>query len=555
MSLESLLARDPDAVLRMLDKLDSEQSLASFMKLAWPQIIPDQLIWGWHLDAICEHLEAVARGEILRLVVNVPPGTSKSTSIGVIFPAWLWGPGGQPSHRYIGAAHEQGLAIRDNRLTRELVTSEWYQTLWPLKLTGDQNEKRYFENEKRGFRQACAVASMTGRRGNTVAWDDPLSPEKAFSKPHREEAIRILTETLPTRLVDPRSSAIIIMMQRLHEEDPSGYVLEHDLGYEHLMLPMEFDPQRKCVTSIGFEDPRTEEGELLCPERFPPEVIERDKRGMSDFAVAGQFQQSPIPAGGGIIRADDWIVWDEECFPPFEYVVASLDSAYTEKEENDYSALTIWGVWNEQAGRRIAGSTVPDIVQDNSGTTRIMLMYAWQKRLELHGRYVNRLDGETDADWQARQKQEWGLVEWVADSCQRYKVHKLLIEAKASGLSVAQEIRRLIPNRTFGVEASNPGAENKVARAHSVQPIFAEGMVYAPGKYEHGGLQFRKWADEVVMQCAAFPKAKHDDLVDSAVQALRHLRDSGILRATAERIEDTYEAMQLRKPLKPLYPV
>lgn len=280
------------------------RSFADFIRLAWPNIIPDRLQWNWHIDAVALHLEAVARGEITRLLVNVPPGTSKSTIIGVMYPAWLWGPGAQPWHRYIGAAHEQGLAVRDNRMMRELVTSEWYRSLWPIQMTGDQNEKLYFENNQRGFRQACAVASMTGRRGHTIAWDDPLSPEKAASDTARETAIRILSETVPTRLNDPEKSAIIVVMQRLHEDDPSGHILSSALGYDHLMIPMEFEPERRITTSIGWTDPRTADGDLLDPVRFPPAVIERDKKAMGSYAWAGQMQQRPVPRGGGMFKRD-----------------------------------------------------------------------------------------------------------------------------------------------------------------------------------------------------------------------------------------------------------
>jgi len=285
-----------------IEKELCRRSFAEFIRRAWPNIIPDKLKWNWHIDAIAEHLEAVTRGEITRLLVNVPPGTSKSTIIGVMYPAWLWGPGGQPWHRYIGASHEQGLAVRDNRMMRELVTSEWYSERWPIALAGDQNEKLFFENERRGFRQACAVASMTGRRGHTIAWDDPLSPEKGNSEVSRETAIRILSETVPTRLNDPEKSAIIIVMQRIHENDPSGYILSHDLGYEHLLIPMEFEPERRITTSIGWTDPRTKDGELLDPVRFPPQVIERDKKAMGSYAWAGQLQQRPVPRGGGMFK-------------------------------------------------------------------------------------------------------------------------------------------------------------------------------------------------------------------------------------------------------------
>ena len=288
-----------------IDKIERElcaRSITHFVYRAWPHIIPDAYQHSWHIDAVAEHLQAVASGEINRLLVNIPPGSSKSTMIGVMYPAWLWGPGGHPGHRYIGASHEQGLAVRDNRLMRELVTSQWYQRLWPIGLKGDQNEKLYFENDQRGFRQACAVASMTGRRGHTIAWDDPLNPEKANSEVHRETAIRVLTETLPTRLNDPKSSAIIVVMQRLHEADPAGHILSSEGGYEHLCLPMEFEPERRCTTSIGWTDPRTEEGELLDPVRFPAKVVERDKRDMGSYAWAGQMQQRPTPRGGAMLK-------------------------------------------------------------------------------------------------------------------------------------------------------------------------------------------------------------------------------------------------------------
>jgi predicted phage terminase large subunit-like protein len=276
----------------------------AYIPAAWPSVVPDPFQGNWHIDAMAEHFQAVAEGHINRLVINVPPGSSKSTVANVLFPSWLWGPFGDPKHKFIGAAHEQGLAIRDNRLMRELILSPWYQDLWPIALQGDQNEKLYFENQHRGFRQACAVASMTGRRGHTVVWDDPLSPEKAHYETTRETAIRVLRETLPLRLNDPKTSAIIIIMQRLHQNDPTGFVIEQEFGYEHLMIPMEFEPERKCYTSIGWEDPRAEPGELMFPDRFPREVVERDKKVLGEYGYAGQMQQRPAPRGGGMFPVD-----------------------------------------------------------------------------------------------------------------------------------------------------------------------------------------------------------------------------------------------------------
>lgn len=288
----------------------ASRSLAEFVCMAWPVLESDDFVHGWHIDAICEHLEAITYGQINRLLINIPPGTMKSTLTSVFWPAWEWGPKGLAHHRIIGASHEEGLATRDNVKTRRLIESEWFQTRWPLGMTIDQNQKTYFENAKNGFRQSCPVKSMTGKRGHRVIWDDPHSVEAALSTPLRETALRVFQETLPSRLVSPKKSAIVVVMQRLHENDVSGYILENDLGYEHLCLPMEFEPERKCITSIGFEDPRKEEGELLFPERFPPEVVERDKKVMGSMAVAGQFQQRPAPRKGAFFEWENLEIVD-----------------------------------------------------------------------------------------------------------------------------------------------------------------------------------------------------------------------------------------------------
>ncbi|WP_343639011.1 phage terminase large subunit [Roseateles sp.] len=280
------------------------RKLGNFIRRAWPVLEPGQpYIHGWHMDAISEHLEAITTGQIKRLLINIPPGTMKSMATAVFWPAWEWGPRGMAAMRFIGASHEEKLAIRDNVKMRRLIQSDWFQALWPTAMAGDQNAKTYFENDKTGWRQACPVKSMTGRRGDRVLWDDPHSVEDAHSDAALEEANRIFRETLPTRLNSPKDSAILIVMQRLSVKDVSGVITSEDMGYEHLCLPMEYEGPRK-ITSIGFVDPRKEQGELLFPERFPREVVERDKKIMGPYAVAGQFQQRPSPAEGGEFLPD-----------------------------------------------------------------------------------------------------------------------------------------------------------------------------------------------------------------------------------------------------------
>ena len=533
---------DLDKQLIDLDRKISENSLVEFVKLAWHVVEPGaDYVHGWHIDFICEHLEAITDGVELedgafynRLLVNVPPGAMKSLLTGVFWPAWWWGPRNEPHKRFLCASHSQSLAIRDSTKMRRLVASEWYQDRWGdrVKLTGDQNAKTKFETTATGFREAVAAGSITGSRGDIVIIDDPHSVESAASDAMRASTAEWFLEAVPTRLNNPVKSAIVVIMQRLHEEDVSGIILEKGLGYDHIMLPMRYDPARSVPTLLGIEDPRSEEGELLFPARFPEEVVDRDERVMGKYAAAGQFQQEPIPRGGGIIKAEWWKLWDRESYPPFDYIVAALDTAYTTKQENDPSAMTVWGVWTggdqtAQVTRQITreGEMSAAIERTYSQEhPRAMLMYAWQDRLELHE-----------------------LVDRVREIMERYGVDKLLVENKAAGHSVAQEIRRLYGYDDFAVQLTDPKTLDKTARLYSIQHLFAEGLIYSPD---------RSWADMVINQTANFPKARHDDLVDTLSMALRHLRDTGIIVRNDEwTAEVDRSRMHTGAPEEPLYPI
>ena len=517
---------DRAGTLKAIEKRKCEVSLAEFVKAAWHIIEPGQpYIHGFHIDFICAHLEAITDGEMNddgtyynRLLVNVPPGTMKSLLIGVFWPAWEWGPRNMPHMRYVCASHSLDLAIRDSLRMRRLVTSEWYQMHWGdrVKITGDQNAKAKFETTATGFRQACAFTGITGYRGDRVIVDDPHSVDDANSDAKRKTATDLFKEAVTSRLNNPDRSAIVVVMQRLHEADVSGIILDNDMGYDHIMLPMRYDPNRRCVTNLGYADPREIDGELLFPDRFPEHVVDRDEAAMGPYATAGQYAQSPEPRGGGIIKDAWWKPWDKREYPGIEYIVAALDTAYTEKSENDPSALTIWGVFSasgEQAstrmvdryGRPIESATA---VQSEAlgATAKVMLMYAWQDHLEI---------GD--------------LVVKVEEICTRMKVDLLLIENKAAGHSVAQELRRVFNHARFGVQMYDPKTLDKVARLYSIQHIFSEGMVYAPNK---------DWAEMVIRQTASFPRGAHDDLVDTVSMGLKHLRDVGMLTRAPERMAE-----------------
>ena len=532
---EILEQADPLQLIKEIDRLKYERSFAKFFEGAWPAFDPSPFASGLPIYAVAEHLEAVAHGEIKRLIINIPPRMSKSSLTSVAFPAWVWAqpdmtPTSGPGVRFLHASYSHQLSMRDSVACRRLLESPWYQFLWGdrFRLTTDQNTKTRFDNNMNGSRLCTSVGStLTGEGGNIIIVDDPNAAQEAFSEATIQTTIDWWDTALSTRLNDARNGAFIVIQQRLAENDLTGHILSKDIGeWTHLMLPMRYEPERSFMTSIGWQDWREEEGELLWPERFGEDEVRQLEATLGPYGAAGQLQQRPEVKGGGIIKREWWQLWDHEVFPPLDYVVASLDTAYTTKQENDQSALTIWGVFSQEPVARAANTDVGGFVDRvyDFPTPKVILLHAWADRLELHD-----------------------LVHKVAHSCKRFKVDKLLIENKAAGISVSQELRRLYMNEDFAVQLMDTGSQDKMARLYSVQHLFSEEMVYAPD---------RSWADLVITQCAAFPKAKHDDIVDTVSQGLRYLRSTGILQRSQEIRDEIGESMRFTgSPPPPLYPV
>lgn len=487
----------------------AEESFAEFAKQAWHILEPStELKWGWALDAICLHLQAVSDGDIKRLLMNVPPGSMKSLLTGVLWPAWEWGPLNMPGMRFLTTAHKQDLAIRDNIKCRRLIQSQWYQDRWPIVLMGDQNAKTKFENDKTGFREAMAFTSMTGSRGDRVILDDPLSVDDANSDPALAAAESSFREALPTR-VNNDDSAIVVIMQRLHEKDPSGIILSEKLEYEHLCLPMEYEKARSCRTSIGFTDPRKEEGELMFPERFSPATVKTLKKTLGEMAYAGQMQQRPAPAGGGILKTKHFQLWPTSWkLPAFEYVVQSYDGAYDDDatSDNDPSACTVWGIFEE---RGIRGAILLDAWDDHLGYP----------------------------DFRKKVLADWHSLYGKTDERKGKKADAILVENKSSGISILQDLRRAkIPAVPY-----NPGKMSKVARAHAVSAVHEMDNIYILESNKEPGT-FITWARKFVLEVESFPNAEHDDYVDTYTQALTFLRDGGQLEMP-ETDEDEIEEM------------
>lgn len=534
---------------------ECEKKLIKYCEYVWPVVepaIPFEI--DWTICAIADHLQAVTDGYIRRLLINVPPGFTKSLMTDVFWPSWEWGPKNMPTLRYVCASYSNHLTERDNMRCRNIVISDRYRKFWGsrFRISNEQFTKIKFANDKTGWKLATSVGGIgVGERGDRFIIDDANNTMEMESEQVRYSTNMWFTEVVPDRLNSLKDSCIIVIQQRLHEDDVSGVAIARDMGYTHLCVPMEYvpvmhvngytldnmdrlsvktflgeeiedigdfpaDPQNPQVGDCFWEDPRTEDGELAWPGRFPQEVCEQIKNDKGAYAWTGQYQQDPEPRGGAIIKRAHWQPWTESRYPNMEFIIGSLDTAYTEKQENDASALTIWGLFRDEAGN-----------------PKVILMHAWQERMEFHALIQRVIDTCT--------KDQRVLT------CPRFAVDKLLIEGKASGISLAQELKRMfLGTGKFSVETVDPKKfGDKVARAHAVEHLFSDGMIYAPNKL---------WADMVINQCAIFPKGSKDDLVDTTTQALRWLRDCGFALRREEQSQVVEDEMLYREQTQSLYP-
>lgn len=395
--------------------------------------------------------------------------------------------------------------------------------------------------------------------------DDPHNIKEAESEIIRKETVRWFREAMSDRLNSLQTGVIVVIMQRAHEEDVAGTILELELPYVHLMIPMEYEWGRQVddtgaafTTPIGWADPRyiqgkpSEcEGALAWPERFPAEEVAAIKKVKGPYGYATQYQQSPSPRGGGIFQRLWWQLYEapDGKFPTFDYLIASLDSAFTAKEENDPSGFTVWGVFSQpsfEAGR--VDEKAGHIWQvSGPKQRRIMLVHAWRKHLAFSAdrSLIETRANESHQLWRRRTQEHWGLIEWVHDTCTRFKVDKLLIEAKASGISAAQELQNRFGRQNWAVQLC-PVSGDKVARALACQPTFSQGLVYAPA---------RDWAEMTIDECATFPRGRYDDLTDSMTQAISFLRTSGLAQSDDETMADEADRVRHRPQLKAVYPV
>ena len=451
-----------------IEKQLCTNSFYYYAKKAYPILEPNhEFVDGWHIKAICEHLQACVRGEIRNLVINMPPRHMKSLLVSVLFPSWLWL--SKPQSRFLVASYAESLSIRDSVKTRRVIQSDWYQSRFSknFHILSDQNEKRKFENDKTGYRMATSVGGVgTGEGGDFVIVDDPHKIGEKESKIVRETAINWWDEEMSSRGNDPNKVVRIIVMQRVHEADLSGHVLAQG-GYEHLCLPAQYESSRSFKTSIGWEDPRKEEGELLWPERFSVEAIDELKLRMGSSTAAGQLQQRPAPQEGNIFKRHHWKFYTT---PPerFDKIALSADLTFKDGEKTDFTVIQIWG---------------------KLGADKYLLDQA-RARMGFNGQI-------------AAMKNICGKWTFLQDKW---------IEEAANGAALIDVLKSQIP----GLIPVTPRG-SKEARAESVAPQQEAGNLYLPSP------SIASWIDDYIEEHSVFPNGVNDDQVDATSLAVSQL--------------------------------
>ncbi len=457
------------------EKERCERSLYVFMSKGWQIVDSAPFIGNWHLEAICEHLQAVTDEQIRNLVINIPPRHTKSLCASVFWPAWEWGPRNKPGTRWLYTSYDRELSLRDAVKSRRVVTDSWYRRLWGDRVSfyGDQNVKGRFLTTAGGHRVTSSVKGMaTGEGGTRIVVDDPhnLRPQFVNNSDLIKQVHDWYDQTMTTRQDDPKKTSRVIIMQRSSADDLVGHIQEKygPNAYVYLVLPAEYDPKRHCVTSIGFSDPRKEPGELLWPERIGREEIDNLKLSLGPLAYSAQYQQDPAPASGVIFRTDHFRFYDdtpEQMAEDCDEIFQSWDMAFKGSERSDYVVGLVWGI---KGSRRIL---LDGICEKLTFTQTIARMRAL-------------------------------AIKWP-------KATRKIVEDKANGPAIldalGEEISGLTP---FTPEGS------KWSRATSVTPEFDAGNVYVPNP------ETSPWVADYIRQLLQFPKGAHDDYVDATSQAL-----------------------------------
>jgi len=432
---------------------------------------------GWYLQVVAATLEACSRGDVRRQIINVPPRYGKSTAASIAFVAWHLGH--HPEAQIICVSYAQDFAEKLARDCMSVMSSDWYEEIFPTRLSSERRSAQEFVTSKHGFRLATSVGGvLTGRGADLIIIDDALKPNEALSESIRKSVNDWYDNSLYSRLNDKDRSGIVIIMQRVHQDDLVGHVLgQEPWNLLKLQAIAEQDEEFEIETAIGRRTFRRNAGELLHPEREPREVLDRICQTLGEYNFAGQYQQEPAPAGGGLVKAEWFRTYTDASLPErFEQVVQSWDTANKPSELADYSVCTTWGVKDK----------------------RLYLLNVLRRK-------VNYPDLKR-------------LVRLQAD------VHRatiVLIEDKSSGTQLIQDLTN---DGLRIVKAVKPEGD-KVMRFNAQTATIENGVVYLPAA--------APWLAEYLAEITTFPASKYDDQADSTSQALSWLnsqpKEPGIL--------------------------
>lgn len=494
-------------------------SLYDFVRTFWPVVEPTMpFVDNWHIQKICKVLEAVTRGEVTRVVINVPPGCMKSLIVSVFWPAWEWAH--DPSVRFLTSSYGEDLSIRDARKTRDIIRSREYQDRWPhVRIRSDQNQKRRFDTTSGGWRLSTSVGGRgLGEHPDRIIIDDPHNVKEAISEVERQHAIDWFDGTIAMRGAS-RNARIVIIMQRLHEQDLAGHVLTREPeAWLHVCLPMKYEPGRMKPNAFGMDDPRSVPGELLWPQLFTPAIVASAEKTLGSFRAAGQLQQRPAPAEGGIIKRTWWKYYAPHSMPAVETIVISCDPNMKAKQLNDFAAIHVWGA---------------------RGADRYLLR-------RTHDRW--------DLPELTRQVED--AYKWAREKFGPTISITTLVEKTAAGPDVIASLQR----KVAGIVGITPVGD-KVQRAQAVTPTIEAGNAFVPGAPNPNGLGEDTaltplWVQEFLAACTGFPFATYDDDVDAMSQALIRLQTAGSYAravntpqtgAGAGRISNALAAIRERK--------
>ncbi len=460
--------QNPTKAIAELNRLDAEDSLAEFIRQGWKYADPSVYKHNWHIDAICEHLEAVSTGDIKRLLITMPPRHMKSLGVSVFWPAWTWIK--RPNLRWLFSSYAHTLSIRDSVKCRRVVDSNWYRGHWGerFSLTSDQNTKIRFENDEGGYRLATSVdGSLTGDGGDIIVVDDPHNVRDADSEAVRAATISWWDEAMSTRLNDPKTGAYVVIMQRIHESDLAGHIIDQG-GWEHLCLPARYDPEHPHVWP---RDPRAEgDSQLLWPDRYGEEQISALETTLGSYGTAGQLQQLPAPRKGGMFEREWFEIVPEA---PEARAVRYWDLAATAEEPGKDPDWT--------AGLKMTLKDGVYFIED-------------VQRARKSPQGVERLIKQT-AELDGRQTQ-------IAMEQEGGSGGKITIDHYARKVLVGYEFR------------GKPSTGSKTERA---RPFSAAA--------EAGNVKLVKgtWNAAFLDEVGMFPRGKHDDQVDSASGAFNIL--------------------------------